>query len=98
MADSWTQLLLIETVILRVIHGMCLPGRSTDVLDRAGIVVGEDVLNFLERLTRGFWEQEVGVNEHGNTEDPEENVDFPLDVFESWWNEVGERKVEGCWT
>ena len=86
--DGSTELLFIETVVLDTSHLVCLPCWSTNVLDGAWVIICEDILNLLERFSRGFWEEEVGVDKHGNTEDTEEDVDFPLDVLESWWDKV----------
>lgn len=70
-----------------------LPGRLTDERNTGGI--GEDGLDVLEGLTGGFGEHEEDVQEHGGTEDTEENVDLPLDVDEGRGHEVAEREVEG---
>ena len=54
----------------------------------------EHLLNILERLSSRLGEQEESVNSHGETEDTEDDVDAPLDVDESGWDEVGEGEVE----
>lgn len=70
-----------------------LPGRSTDAFDSVG--VGEDSLNLLEGLARRLREEEEDVEEHGDTEDTEDDVRPPLNIDERWRDEVGESEVEG---
>jgi hypothetical protein len=52
------------------------------------------LLDILKTLACGLREQEERVNRHGGTEDAKDKVDFPLDVDECGWDEVGEREVE----
>jgi len=54
----------------------------------------EHLLNILKRLSSRLGEQEERVDSHGEAEDTEDDVDAPLDVDESGWDEVGEGEVE----
>ena len=70
-----------------------LPGRCAHVLQTQGI--REHGLDVLERLAGGFGEEEEDVQEHGDAEDAEDDVDLPLDVDKSGGHEVTEGEVEG---
>jgi hypothetical protein len=63
----------------------CLPCRGTR---------HEHFFHILESLSRRLGEEEEGVDCHGGAEDAEDEVDAPLDVDESGWDEVGEGEVE----
>jgi hypothetical protein len=54
----------------------------------------EHFLDILESLARRLGEEEESVDCHGGAEDAEDEVDAPLDVDESGWDEVGEGEVE----
>ena len=69
-----------------------LPRESADVLGSER--VGEHLLDLLERLACSLGEGEQDVQEHGGVEDTEDDVDLPLNVDESGWDEVAEGEVE----
>ena len=69
-----------------------LPGGSTDILD--SVRVGEHALDLLEGLTCSLREHEEHVETHGGTEDTEDEVSLPLDVFERGGHKVAEGEVE----
>jgi len=73
---------------------MGLPSWSADILDAAWSGVIEDLLNFFEGLLASFREQEQHVEEHCNAEDAEDYVDFPSDIGECRWHEIGKSEVE----
>jgi hypothetical protein len=54
----------------------------------------EDVFDLLKRLLRGFWEEEEHMDEHGYTEDTEDDVNLPADIRESRGHEISQSKVE----
>lgn len=57
--------------------------------------IRKHILDLLERLARRLGEREEDVHEHGEVEDAEDDVGFPLDVFEGGRDEVAEGEVEG---
>ena len=73
---------------------MCLPSWSSDVLDAAWSGVIEDLFDLFKRFLAGFRKEEQNVKEHCNTKDTEDNVDFPSDIGERRWHEVGQSEVE----
>ena len=73
---------------------MGLPGRCPQILEASRRSIVEDLFNLFERLLAGFWEQEKDVEEHCYAENPEDDVDFPTNVGECRWHEVGESEVE----
>lgn len=98
MLDSTANLLLlVEANLLQggaareFVSG--LPGGNTDVRNTSW--VGEDGLDVLEGLTGGLGEHEKYMNEHGSTEDTEDDVDLPLDVLEGRGDEPTQSEVEG---
>ena len=86
---------VLETLL--VINLATLSTASVAVFDPSlpsGNSSHEHLLNILERLSSRLGEQEERVDSHGETEDTEDDVDAPLDVDESGWDEVGEGEVE----
>lgn len=99
-----TNLPLIPKFLLRTnftsLHSRCvpinprLPSRSSDIPDTARGSVVEDCINFFQSLHGCFGEEEEYVDECCRHKDAEDNVHFPADVRERWWDEVGESKVK----
>jgi hypothetical protein len=71
-----------------------LPGWSTEVLETARRSVIENLFYFFKRFLAGLGEEEEHVEKHCYAEDAENDVDFPSDVGECRWDEVGESEVE----
>lgn len=68
---------------------MRLPRRRPNILNTTRRAIIKDLFNFFEGLLGGFREEEEYVDEHGDAEDAEDDVDFPSDVGECWGDEVG---------
>lgn len=75
---------------------MSLPRRRSKVLEATWGRVIEDLLDLFKRLLRRLWEQEEDVDEHGDTEDAEDDVHLPTDVCKRRWHEVCKSEVESC--
>lgn len=67
-------------------HDTRLPRRRADVFRPERI--REHGLHLLERFAGRLREGEEDMDKHGEIEDAEDEVDFPLDVHESWGDEV----------
>lgn len=68
---------------------VCLPSWSTDVFDATRSSIIKDLDNFFQRFLTRLREQEEDVDEHGKTEDSEDDVDLPSNVGEGRGHEIG---------
>lgn len=71
-----------------------LPCRRSQVPKTSRCRIIKDFFDFFKWLLTRLREKEQDVDEHGETEDAEHDVDFPADVGEGRWDEVGECEVE----
>lgn len=82
--------------ILEVAHAAGLdpglPGRSANVRNAIGVL--EHFLGLLQGLARSFREAEEDVEEHGNVEDTEDQIDLPSNVLERRRNKCAESGIE----
>ena len=71
---------------------LSLPSWSANELETLWVL--EDADDLLKRLSSGFREHEIDVNEHGDAEDAKDNVCAPLDVDKGRGDEVAQSEVE----
>lgn len=70
-----------------------LPRWSADIRDAIWIL--KHLLSVLKRLASSLWEEEDDVDQHGQVEDTEDDVDLVSDGFERRGHEGAKRGVEG---